>query len=212
MGSHRTIKSISVIASSALILGAFIAGPADAKKKKKKPPVPAACAAYTPGEQGAEAKTSVVTDAATAEAPVVVELEAGRGLGNDLGAPPGDGHVYDGTTTVLQNIQVDSANPSAGLYAKIEFADRHDYDLYLDYADGSTAASSGDSNTAPGHGSGSPEGGWEAGTDYESVIGIGTPDCSGYTARIVSFLTTGGTVTLSLWLGEELVAPDAPAS
>lgn len=209
MRAHRSIRTLSVLASAAMILGAFVA-PADAKKKKPKPPPPPpACAAYEPGEEGLEAKTTVVTDAATAEAPVVVELEAGPGLSRDL---TGEG-LYDETTSIFQNIQVDSANPSAGLYVKLEFPDRHDYDLYLNYADGATAATSGDFNTVPGTilGSGSPEGAWASGTNFESVLGINTSDCGGYTARMLSFLTTGGTVTLSMWLGEAVAEPDAPA-
>lgn len=209
MKSHKTIRTLSVIASAALIVGAFAVGPADAKKKKKKPPVPAACAAYTPGEAGAEAETSVVTDAATAEAPVVVELEAGAGF-TSLSF---QGQGYDETTSVFHNIQVDTANPTAGLYAKVEFTSMHDYDFYMTYAEGGTAASSGDFQVLPGEGigSGEPDGGWEAGNDYESVLGIITPDCAGYTAEIVSFLTNGGPVTLSLWLGEEVVEPTPPS-
>ncbi|MDQ4124364.1 MAG: hypothetical protein M3134_02025 [Actinomycetota bacterium] len=211
--ASRYIRSASVLASAALILGAFVA-PADAKKKKKPktPPAPPACAPYTPGEVGAEAPKTVVTDAATAEAPVVVELEGGMGLGDDLGAPTD----IDETSSVYQNIQVDSANPNAGLYVKIEFPDRHDFDLYLLNADGSTAANSGVFNPIPegAHlpiaiGGGSPEGGWDGGSNYETVTGINTADCGGYTAQIKSYLTPGGAVTLSAWLGEALVEPGA---
>lgn len=209
MKTQRVIRTIGVLASSALILGAFVAGPADAKKKKKpKPPPP--CAAFAPGEEGADAKTTVVTDAATAEAPVVVELEAGMGLADGLGLVD----AYDQTSSVYQNIQVDSASAAAGLYVKIEFPDRHDYDLYLNRADGATAANSGAFNptpegTAVGVGGGSPDGGWEAGSNYESVTGINTADCDGYTARVKSYLTNGGTVTMSIWLGEALAEPAA---
>lgn len=214
MKAHRSIRTISVVASAAMILGAFVA-PADAKKKKKPkpPPAPPVCAPYTPGEEGAEAATTIVTDAATAEAPVVVDLDSGPGLADDLGLGE-----YDGTSSVFQNIQVDSANPSAGLYVKIEFQDRHDYDLYLNRADGSTAANSGAFNAVPegaslpvGIGGGAPEGGWEAGTNYESVTGINTTDCDGYTARVKSYLTNGGAVKMSVWLGEALVEPTPPA-
>lgn len=209
MTAGRSIKTFSVLASAALVITSMLAGTADAKKKKPKtPPPPASCAAYVPGEEGAEAKTTVVTDAATAEAPVIVELEAGMGLGNDLGLAGG---AYNETSSIYHNVQVDSANPNAGLYVKLQFAEYHDYDLYLNTAGGDNAATSGDANAAHGHGlgSGAPEGGWEAGSDYESVLGINTPDCGGYTARIVSYLTNGGTVTLSMWLGEVKVEPAA---
>lgn len=211
MTAKRSIKTLTVLASAALIATSLLGGTADAKKKKKPkpPPAPPACAPFAPGELGAEAPTTVVTDAATAEAPVVVELETDMGLADDLGL----GEV-DNTTSVYQNVQVDSANPSAGLYVKIEFADRHDYDLYLLNSEGATAANSGVFNPIPegasaGIGGGAPDGGWEAGSDFESVTGINTPDCGGYTAQIKSYLTPGGTVTMSIWLGEALVEPAA---
>ena len=207
--SSKTLRKLAAVASATLVLGAFVAGPAEAKKKKPKPPpVPAACPAFTPGEEGAAAQTSVVTDAATAEAPVVVELTAAPGLGNDLGLAD---HAYDETTAVYQHVQVDTANPSAGLYARIDFSDHHDYDLYLNNAAGETAATSGEFNVLPeaGAGSGAPEGAWAAGSSYESVLGINTPDCGGYTTKIVSFLTTGGNVTVSYWLGEVVAEPEA---
>ena len=213
MKAGRSIRTLSVVASAALILGAFVA-PADAKKKKPKPPPPPPpCAAFAPGEAGAEAPTTIVTDAATAEAPLVIELEADMGLADDLGL----GEV-DNTTSLFQNVQVDSANPNAGLYVKIEFEDRHDYDLYLLNDAGETAANSGVFNPIPEGatlpppltlGSGAPEGGWAAGSNYESVTGINTADCGGYTAQVKSYLTPGGTVTMSVWLGEVLAEPIA---
>lgn len=212
MKGSRYIRSASVLASAALILGAFVA-PADAKKKKKPkpPPPPPACAPFAPGELGKDAPTTILTDAATADAPVVVDLTAEAGLPNAPVTVQGMG--FDGRSHLIQNIQVDSANPSAGLYVKIEFTDMHDYDLYLRYPDGSAAANSGESNAAPGHdlGSGAPEGGWEAGTNYEMVKGINTLDCAGYTADIVAYLTNGGAVKLSMWLGEVTAEPEAPA-
>ena len=211
MKASRYIRSASVLASAALILGAFVA-PADAAKKKKPkppPPPPPACAPYTPGDAGKEAPTTVLTDAATAEAPVVVDLTAEAGLPS-LSV---QGVQVIDRTSIFHNIQVDTVNPSAGLYVKIEFTDMHDYDLYLDYADGTNAANSGDPNVAPGNGyigGGSPEGAWEAGTNYELVKGINTLDCAGYTADILSYLTNGGAVRLSMWLGEAVAEPNAP--
>jgi hypothetical protein len=173
-------------------------------------PGASACVPYVPGEEGKEAKTTVVTDAATAEKPVEVDLTAGAGGG----AMPLSGTPvpYDETSSLFQNVQVDSQSPSTGLYARFEFADHHDYDFYLNYPDGSTAANSGDFNIAPGAGAGggSPDGAWEAGSNYEQVMGIETADCAGYTARMVSYLTTGGDVKLKLWLGD-VVAPPVPA-
>lgn len=180
------------------------------KPGKPTPPVVPSCPAYVPGDEGKEAATTVVTDAATAEKPVEVDLTAGAGGGAmPIGGTP---VPYDETSSVYQNIQVDAADPSAGLYVRFEFPDRHDYDLYLNYPDGSTAANSGDANAAPGEGlgGGSPDGGWEAGSNYEQVMGIATADCAGYTARMVSFLTTGGAVKLKVWLGDVVAEPVAP--
>lgn len=211
MTATRSLKTLSVLASAALITTSLLGGTADAKKKKKPkpPPAPPACAPYAPGEAGAEAPTTVVTDTATAEAPVAVEVETDMGLGDDLGL----GEV-DNTTSVYHNIQVDSANPSAGLYVKIEFPDRNDYDLYLLTPAGDSAANSGVFNPVPegaevGLGGGAPDGGWEAGSNFESVTGLNTADCGGYTAQIKSYLTPGGTVTMTLWLGEALAEPEA---
>lgn len=180
------------------------------KPGKPTPTVVPSCPAYVPGDEGKEAATTVVTDAATAEKPVEVDLTAGAGGGAmPIGGTP---VPYDETSSVYQNIQVDAADPSAGLYVRFEFPDRHDYDLYLNYPDGSTAANSGDANAAPGEGlgGGSPDGGWEAGSNYEQVMGIATADCAGYTARMVSFLTNGGAVKLKVWLGDVVAEPVAP--
>ena len=212
MKASRYIRSASVLASVALILGAMVA-PADAKKKKPKPPPPPpACAPFVPAEAGAEAPTTVVTDAATAEAPIVVDLTAEAGAPNVPNFVTG-GDVVDETSSLFQNIQVDSANPSAGLYVKAEFTANHDYDLYLYYPDGAEAGYSGDSNAAANNGvlgGGEPEGGWESGSNFESLTGINTPDCAGYTAEVVSYVTTGGAVKLSIWLGEAKAEPEAP--
>jgi len=215
MRASRSFKTLTVLASAALVMTSLLGGTADAKKKKKPktPPAPPACAPFAPGEAGTGAETTVVTDAATAEAPVVVELDTEMGLADDLVL---GGDAVDNTSSVYRNIQVDTANPSAGLYVKIEFADRNDYDLSLFSAAGDTAANSGVFNPVPegaslpvAIGGGSPDGGWAAGSDFESVTGINTPDCGGYTAQVKSYLTPGGTVTMSIWLGEALVEPAA---
>ena len=163
------------------------------------------CPAFVPGEAGAEAETSVVTDAATEEAPVVVETQA------EMGGPSSPFvDVFDLRSFVFQNIQVDSTNPDAGLYVKIEFTEFHDYDLGLFHSDGTEAASSGESQPEPGLGAGSPEGAWEGGSNYEFLKGIRTTDCAGYTARVAGYLTTGGPVTISMWLGDVVADPAAP--
>lgn len=192
--------------------------PAGAKNKKSKkskkpkkpkapqePAAPAACPAFVPGEQGAEAETTVITDAATEEAPVTAEYTA------EMGGPSSPlVAVFDFRSFLYHNIQVDSVNPDAGLYVKIEFTDGHDYDLGLFHPDGTEAASSGESQPEPGLGGGSPDGAWEGGSNYEFLKGIRTSDCAGYTARIAGYLTTGGPVTVSMWLGDVAGDPAAP--
>ena len=180
-------------------------------KKPPKPETPASCPAYVPGEEGKDAEVSVVTDAATAEAPVVLEFDAGVGLGGPVigGVPvPPDNRTHN-----YHNVQVDTADSEAGLYVKLEFADRHDYDLYLLHPDGSEASHSGDFNT--GYGTpvfvcGGATTGCQGGSNFESINGVRTADCQGYTIDSVSFLSPGGDVTLSMWLGEVKVDPAAP--
>lgn len=191
-------------------------GACPGKKAPKPPkaPVPAACPAYLPGEHGAEAETLTVTDAATEEAPVEVVFDAGTGTGGPLiggvPVPP------DGTTHNYHNVQVDSATPDVGLYVRLEFADRSDYDLYLEYPTGTEATHSGDFNSAAEAPDdvfwcGPPETGCSSGSNFESVNGVRTSDCQGWTIDSVAYLTEGGDVTLTMWLGEALVDPAPPA-
>ncbi|MFP5351219.1 MAG: hypothetical protein ACLGIB_01475 [Actinomycetota bacterium] len=198
----RSIRTLAVLASAGLIVGAFAAGPADAaKKKKKKPPV---CAPLATHDKAKEAELVKVTDAATAEAPIEVALETGPGLG--LGRPGstlGPVPIGDRVSEAFVNVQVDSAAPSAGLYATIEFNQAFDYDLYLDDATGTEVAHSAgffnQSSTAGAAGHSAP--------GSENIEGLETADCGGYAADVVGSITPGGEVTLKLWLGEIQAAP-----
>lgn len=209
MSKSRSIRTLSVVASAALIVGAFTAGPADAKKKKKKPPVPAACPAYVPGELGADQPVTVVTDAATAEAPVTVELDTHEGVG--LTSPNGAAEDEGAPSHVFTNVQVDSAAPETGLYIRLEFPDGLEYDLFARLADGSSYAYvAGSNHTGPlvaefgldgtGHGGYSEVG-------AENLEGLTTADCAGYTVDVASAITPGGAVTVKYWLGEATYAP-----
>ena len=206
MRSPRFIRTVAVVGMSALVLGAFVAGPADAKKKKK-PKKPAACAPYVPGENGADAPVTVVTDAATAEAPVEVTVATAEGLGfSSADGPSGDtGH----TSHAYANVQVDSAASGRGLYARVEFTPTFDYDGFLRTSDGTAVAYSAGFNQAPmpagdptgfgldgtGHGGHSEQG-------AEQIDGWATNDCDGFTYDIVSAGTPGGDVTVKFWLGD----------
>lgn len=213
MGSKRTIRTLSVIASVAMILGAFTAGAAEAGKKKKKPPVPS-CPVFEPIEPNSpsgqtaevlETPVVTITDAHTAEAPLVIEYEHGAALWSITQSPIQE-------DTVFFNFQIDSANPEVGLYVFQEWAKQpgSDMDLYIwDGISGEEATHSGSSNVTPVpvsegseiHGQGT--GGW----GLESVSGFPVPDCGGYTVESRAFSTAGEDMTLTVWLGE-VVAPE----
>lgn len=168
------------------------------KGNKPKPPAAPSCPPYVPGEQGAEAATSIVTAAATEEKPLEVTITA----------PPGVPEVSLGK--VFQNIQVDTAGAEAGLYVRYEFPVFEDHDLYLNYADGSEAARAAGFNPTPvavfdgtGDGGHSEQG-------AEMLDGIRSADCAGYTLDMSSFASEGGEMTLLLWLGEPQNDPAPP--
>ena len=212
-----TKRTLSVLLTGSL-LAAMIAIPAaDAgAKKKKKKPKPVACAPYAPGELGAEAETLTVTDAHTAEAPLLVPITLGSAVDEGLLEAAGAGE----TPRALFNVQVDSAAPSAGLYVTFEFQQFRDYDLWAYFADGSGAASShgfqpliatndlpdevDQSNTDSNHGG-------ESTDASENLVGITTPDCGGYTVEAATYLGEGGDFEVKVWLGEAATDPGVPA-
>src|SRR5688572_20641603 len=123
-------KSLAGALTAALAQSVFAALPADATKKKKKPKP---CATYVAGELGAEAETLVVTDTATAEAPLVQPLAFDPYFfeGISINGVPGEAP----TNTI--NVQVDSKAKTAGLYITFEFDEHRDYDLFVRWPDGS---------------------------------------------------------------------------
>lgn len=205
-------RTLSVLVTGALVASLFVLpiGDAAAKKKKKKPkPKPPACATFVPGEAGAEKPLVKVTDAATEAAPIeqkVTLAESIADIDQGLITPPG---------VDAFNVQVDSANPDAGLYVLFEFDARHDYDLNLLHTDGSYAARSRRWNTiseatdqpgspsASGHGSNGTE-------STEMLDGIRTADCGGWTVQAENWLGFGGEFSIKVWLGEAKHDPLAP--
>lgn len=198
----RSIRTLAVLASAGLLVGAFVATPAEAaRRKKRKPPV---CAPMVPAEKAADAEIVKVTDAATAEAPIEVVLTTGPGMG--MGRPGSDFNgvpTGDAASESFVNVQVDSVAPSAGLYAQITFTEAWDYDLYLDDSEGTEIAhSAGFFNQSSAAGA---QGASDIGS--ETIMGLETADCGGYSVDVVGATTPGEDVTLKLWLGEVQAPP-----
>jgi hypothetical protein len=208
MTSPRFIRTVAVIAMSAFALGAFVAGPADAKKKKK----PAVCKAYQPGELGTDKPTLVVTDAATEEAPAVQKVTVAESAGDLDQVGIGEGPFAPGIDVF--NIQVDSKAKEAGLHVLVEFADRNDVDLNLSYPDGSYAArahgfqpilgtpAEADFGNTAGHAG-------ESTTSSEHIVGLRTSDCGGWTVDVQNWLGMGGELDVKVWLGDIANDPQA---
>jgi len=171
-------------------------------EKKQQGSSGAACPAYGPGEMGAEAETTLVTDAATEEAPIEIEIPIGEAGGSYAPAP------VDLTSRVKHNVQVDSKNPEAGLFVKLESPVTDDPDLYAYWDNGKEAARAAGFNQALFAGplpggllSGTGNGG-HSGFGYEQIDGLRTADCGGWTLDLVNWLGQGGTYKLKLWVGE----------
>ena len=202
----RSIRTLAVLASAGLIVGAFVATPAQAGKRKKKPVVPA-CEPYSPTEYNPDGEINLLTDAHTAEAPLVLEVAAPAGVGSSSNTEVGaDDPSHGAPGHSFVNVQVDSAATETGVYATLEYTFPFDYDLWIRGDDGVAAA--GSAGFAPGvpllDGTGY---GGHTGEGTETIEGLITPDCTGYLVDIVSATTPGETVTLKLWLGEGKYAP-----
>ena len=203
MKNGRIVRSLALIATASLVLGAFAAVPADAKKRKKKPK---GCATFAPavpasnsGEtaEAAEAPVVQVTSAATAEKPIVIEYEHGPALWETATQTPLQ------EDTAFFNFQVVG---TAGLHLRMEFGEESDVDMYLyDGATGTRVASSGAANQAMV--AGDPTGfGLDAngngGMGFESIPGYSATNCAGFTVESRAFMSPGTPVTLTAWLGE----------
>jgi hypothetical protein len=215
MKGGRITRTFAVVAAASMIVGAFAVGPADAKKKKKKPTV-ATCPAFVPvevasgGTTGAEApKAPVVqvTDANTAEAPLVIEYEHGPAFWDSASHTP----VQEDTKYF--NIQVSTTNPAPGLYAKIEWPSPSpsDIDFYM-YDGGTEVAHSGAINIAPVDAVVlDASDGANGGNGFESIPGYPAANCAGYTFESQAFVTPGESMKLSLWIGEPTDTYSRPA-
>ncbi|HWL64757.1 MAG TPA: hypothetical protein VNP73_02185, partial [Actinomycetota bacterium] len=171
---------------------------------------PAVCSAFSPGATGSGKPTVVVTDTATEQQPVIQKVNLAESI-SDLDVIP-TGLLPPPTDAF--NIQVDSANPSAGLHVLFEFPTRRDYDLELLWPDDSYAARSHDFNLVYSP-AGIHENGGHAGvaTDAsEHIVGVATPDCGGYTVETVNWLGEGGEMEVKVWLGTADNVPQAPGA
>jgi hypothetical protein len=199
--SRRSLKTLSVLASLALVVGVMVGGADVAgakKKKKKKKPKAVACETYVPTMAGSEeAEVLKVDDTFTEEAPLVIEFSHG---------PSGPAAAI--REQAFYNIQSYSKAAEAGMYARMEFANHSDLDLYFHNAGGDPVASSGAFNQAPVDASPAADfsDGGNGGMGFESISGFRTAQCTGYTVRSSAYLTPGTDVTLTIWLGEVVPA------
>jgi hypothetical protein len=188
--------------------------PKNSKKCKPKPK-PKKCTPYDGGVDGKDAPLSLVTDAATAEAPVTAEIEVGMGLGTSSNTD------NEGSGTVshqVYNIQVDSKAKETGLWVKVEHDIARDLDLYVSGPDGVAVAYAGGTQAAPVvpptevpqvgtvHTNGEGHGGKTTQTS-EQVDGLKTADCQGYTIEVWGAGNEDLTATLSFHLGEIVYTP-----
>lgn len=195
---RKTVRTLAVLASAAMLLGAFV-GPADAKKKKK----PAPCAPYTSPEWATDVaeEVAIVTDAATAEAPVEVTITSHPGVG--FTSPDGESEDTGETSHVYQNVMVDTAAATGGnLFVRAEYTELFDYDLFLRLPDITAVAYEADFNPATVAG---PTGvgtleGASAEPGASQIDGFPSADCTGYTIDLASGTAAGEEVTLKLWL------------
>ena len=202
----KTIKTLSVLASAALVVGAFAAAPADAKKKKKKP-ARAGCPAYVPSKWSTDIPVTIVNDTHTADAPLEVTVSTEAGVGMSSGDSPENGQASHAAHAFL-NVQVDSGSPEVGLYGTVEFQPTWDYDLFFRGNDGVGIAYSAGTAPAGPYGLDGTGHGGHSGVGTENIDGLATADCTGYIVDVVTSVGPGGDVKLKLWLGEPAYVPE----
>ena len=192
--SARTVRTLAAVTSAVLVMGAFAAAPAGAKKKPKK------CAPYASPAWATDAETTVLTDKATAEAPIEVEIATDPGVGfTSTDGPDGD---TGETSHKFHNVVVDTKAASSNLFVRAEYLAAWDYDLFLRLPVLAAVAYEADFNPATVNGPtgiGATEGG-HAEPGVSQIDGFPSLDCAGYTVDLASGITAGGAVLLKLWL------------
>ena len=193
MTGNRIVRGAALIATAALILGAFVAVPAQAKKSS-------GCKKFVARTDGKGQPLSVVTDKATADKPVTVTVSTPPGAG--LSSPDGPSGDQGPAAHTYYNVQVDSKAKSANLYVRAEYPPMLDYDLYLRTEGAALAYSAGFSVPVPAAGLDGTGNGGHTEVGSENIDGWPAADCSGYTVDLVSATTPGVDVTLKLWLAK----------
>ena len=153
MRTGKRFKSIAVIASAALILGAFIV-PADAKKKTKKPVTFEASGSFAMSHDGGNITGNEFTNTCS--------IPASQGV---------DGYVVelsDAISAVTSTVLVSGSDAT-------HFG--HDFDMYFFDADCASTGASTDNSTdgSSGENYGDERGVFPAGTKYVLVIAWGGP-------------------------------------
>lgn len=155
------------------------------------------CSPYRPGELGAGAPTLKLTEENGYFNPRTVVFDQPGGVKTGL---PTD--EATGADTYF-NIQVEPSSSQTGLWALLEFEERRDYDLILFDRKGNEIASSRGFNVAHEEApmlSAESQGGESTNTS-ETLTGIRSSRCAGYTLNVSSAAADGGEVSLRLWLG-----------
>lgn len=198
MTVDRTRKALTLVVAAGLVSGALVAGPAVAKKPKKCPAFKPVKPVSPSGETAEvlEAEVVKVTDAATADKPIVMEYSHGPALWNSATQEP---IVED---TVFFNIQIQSKQAAPALNVFQQWAARppSDMDLFM-YEGGEQIAFSGSANALPTPSSQVPYQGTGA-WGLESIPGFATYNCAGYTIESRAFQTAGEDMTLTIWLAK----------
>ncbi len=180
----RDRPTFSGVALVALIVLGAIATPADGKPKP--------CRLFTPGvEEARDAPIAQLTDAATVETPLTIEIDHPASL-----PVAAEGHAYF-------NLQVYSRRAHPGIYVREHFDNQSDIDLYLydnsgKEVDASTAFNLLPVNIGP---IGDPDSG---AVGYESIDGFRVGRCDQYTLESRSMITQGTVGTLKIWLGHPI--------
>lgn len=163
-----------------------------------------ACSPYRPDELGAGAPTYKLTDANGHFSPIKINFVQPGGIKTGL---PTDSETGGDR---YFNVQVEPSTPQTGLWARLEFEERRDYDLILFDRNGNEVASSRGFNVAyeevplP-----SESKGGESTNTSETLTGIRSDRCAGYTLNVSSAAAEGGELRLKLWLGPIRYTPSS---